>query len=400
MIKRNKYTSIKLHSTVKEYTILIGARQTGKSTLLKQLAIDLRESKKQVVFFNLDRKELLLDFNQNPENIFKYFTVEAESRVYALIDEIQYLDDPANFLKLLYDEYADKLKIIATGSSAFYIDRQFKDSLMGRKKIFELQTLDFEEFLLFKNVSFLVDELVLIRQNKLVKSVFEGQLWAFLDEYINYGGYPAVVLESDIAAKIERLQEIKDAYVKRDFLEAGITDESKFYRLLILLASQTGNLLNINELSNTLKLSSITIENYLFVLQKCFYITLVKPYFQNLRKELTKMPKIYFNDLGLRNVLINYFSPVEQRADKGALLENFVYRRQQELWNKDQIKFWRTADGNEIDFIIETSFQQGEAIEVKFSEGEVKPSKYRKFTEEYPNFPLRFLTWRATDLLK
>ena len=400
MIKRNKYTSIKLHSTVKEYTILIGARQTGKSTLLKQLAIDLRESKKQVVFFNLDRKELLLDFNQNPENIFKYFTVEAESRVYALIDEIQYLDDPANFLKLLYDEYADKLKIIATGSSAFYIDRQFKDSLMGRKKIFELQTLDFEEFLLFKNVSFLVDELVLIRQNKLVKSVFEGQLWAFLDEYINYGGYPAVVLESDIAAKIERLQEIKDAYVKIDFLEAGITDESKFYRLLILLASQTGNLLNINELSNTLKLSSITIENYLFVLQKCFYITLVKPYFQNLRKELTKMPKIYFNDLGLRNVLINYFSPVEQRADKGALLENFVYRRQQELWNKDQIKFWRTADGNEIDFIIETSFQQGEAIEVKFSEGEVKPSKYRKFTEEYPNFPLRFLTWRATDLLK
>ena len=168
---------------------------------------------------------------------------------------------------------------------------------------------------------------------------------------------------------------------------------------MMVLASQSGNLLNVNELSSTLRMSNAVVDNYLFVLQKCFHITLVKPFFQNIRKELTKMPKIYFNDLGLRNVLINYFSSIEQRTDKGALLENLVFRRQIELNSKDQVKFWHTADGNEVDFIIEKSFNNGDAIEVKFSETEAKPNKYIKFTTAYPTFPLRFLSWRQEDLL-
>ena len=98
-------------------------------------------------------------------------------------------------------------------------------------------------------------------------------------------------------------------------------------------------------------------------------------------------------------MLINYFAPLEQRADKGALLENFVYRRQTELYPHDQVKFWRTADGNEVDFVIETRFQSGHAIEVKFNEVEAKPQKYKKFTDEYPSIPLRFLSWRHQDLL-
>ncbi len=397
---RLKFDAIKEHVGAKEFTILIGARQTGKSTLLKQLLATLESEQKRVVFLNLERRDILQELNQSPENLFKYCPLTEGVKVFALIDEVQYLDDPAHFLKLLYDEYGDRLKIIATGSSAFYIDRHFKDSLAGRKKIFELQTLDFEEFLLFKNEDNLLNELRLLRQNVIQKSTLEDRFWVYLDEYLNYGGYPAVVLESNISAKIERLQELKDSFVKRDILESGVVDETKFYRLMVILSSQIGNLLNTNELSNTLRLSNPTTDNFLFVLQKCFHISLVKPFYQNIRKELTKMPKVYFNDFGLRNSLINYFSPIDFRTDKGALLENYVFRRQTELNNRNNVKFWRTADGQEVDFIIEKSHEKGEAIEVKFEESEAKQSKYKKFTTEYPNFPLRFLHWQNVNLLR
>ncbi|WP_345263515.1 ATP-binding protein [Nibrella viscosa] len=399
MIRRKRYDDLRSHLRKREHTILIGARQTGKSTLLAQVAETLAAEGETVVSLNLERKEILLDLNQSPDNLFRYIPQNRPQRVYVLIDEIQYLSDPTNFLKLLYDEYADWLKVVATGSSAFYIDRQFRDSLAGRKRIFDLQTLDFEEFLLFKNQENLAGELRLLRAGDLQKSVLEVQLWTALEEYMTYGGYPAVVLEPNEADKQERLRELRDSFVNRDILEAGITDETKFYRLLILLASQTGNLLNTNELATTLRLTHATTDEYLYVLQKCFHISLVRPFFQNLRKELIKMPKVYLNDLGLRNVLINYFAPLEQRADKGALLENYVYRRLTEQYPNDQVKFWRTADGNEVDFVVEETGLGGKAIEVKFSATEASPTKYRKFTETYPAFPLQFYTWRDMNLL-
>lgn len=405
MIARSIYQDLLDHIHKKECTILIGARQTGKSTLLKQLNEALTKAGETVVLLNLERKDILLELNQSPENIFRYFPKKEKKKNYLLVDEVQYLQNPTNFLKLLYDEHAQHLKIIATGSSAFYIDRQIKDSLAGRKKIFELPTLDFEEFLLFKNQETLLKELKSLRTGVKQKSTAESQLWTALDEYINYGGYPAVVLENNVKDKIERLQEIRDSFVKRDILEAGITDETKFYRLMMLLAAQTGNLINTNELANTLRLTHQATDNYLYVLQKCFHISLSKPFFSNLRKELVKMPKLYFNDLGLRNVLVNYFAPMEQRADKGALLENFVYRRLREQFPKEQIKFWRTADGNEVDFVLEESTTGGKAIEVKFNltagqagGAEANPKKYKKFNELYPRYPLQFYSWRGPEL--
>ncbi len=397
MIKRSLYPQLLNHVAEKEITVLIGARQTGKSTLLKQLQDALLKKGEMVVLVNLERKDILLELNQSPENVLRYFPAKG-TRNYLLVDEVQYLQDPTNFLKLLYDEYAPNLKIIATGSSAFYIDQNFKDSLAGRKKIFELPTLDFEEFLLFKNQETLLTEYQSLKKGTKQKSTSEQQLWTALDEYINYGGYPAIVLENKVTAKIERLQEIRDSFVKRDILEAGITDETKFFRLLILLASQIGNLVNINELANTLGLSHPATENYLYVLRKCFHIELVKPFFSNVRKELVKMPKVYFNDLGLRNVLVNYFSPIEQRADKGALLENYVYRSLSDQLDNDKIKFWRTADGNEVDFVLEENNRQGRAIEVKFNEAEANPKKYKKFTELYPDYPIQFFSWRGKKL--
>jgi predicted AAA+ superfamily ATPase len=399
MIQRKKQTVIAEHLSKKEFTILIGARQIGKSTLLKQLYEDLNQKGETVYFLNLDRKEILDELNESPENLFKICPLHQDKKIIVFIDEIQYLDDATNFIKLLFDEYSNKLKIVATGSSAFYIDKQFNDSLVGRKKIFQMGTLDFEEFLLFKGRHDLVEEVLKLKNKKKSKSINENVLWGYMDEFVNYGGYPAVVLENDITQKIELLKDIRDSFIKRDILESGITDESKFYRMLMLLASQSGNLLNVNEISNTLRITNATVENYLYVLQKCFHVTLLKPFYNNLRKELTKMPKVYINDIGLRNVLINYFSPLEQRADKGMVLENLSFRLLSERFDQDQIKYWRTADGNEVDFVIETQYLKGFAVEVKFNEQEVKLSKYNKFTQNYPDFPLEFWWWKKMDLM-
>ena len=399
MVQRKKQTLIAEHLSKKEFTILIGARQIGKSTLLKQLFADLNQKGETVYFLNLDRKEILDELNESPENLFKICPLQPDKKIIVFIDEIQYLDDATTFIKLLFDEYSDRLKIVATGSSAFYIDKQFNDSLVGRKKIFQMGTLDFEEFLLFKGRNDLVEEVLKLKNKKKVKSIQENVLWGYMDEFVNYGGYPAVVLENDIAQKIELLKDIRDSFIKRDILESGITDETKFYRMLMLLASQSGNLLNVNEISNTLRITNATVENYLYVLQKCFHISVVKPFYKNLRKELTKMPKVYLNDLGLRNALINYFSPLEQRADKGMVLENLSFRLLSERFDQDQIKYWRTADGNEVDFVVETSYLKGFAVEVKFNEQDVKPNKYNKFTQNYPDFPLEFWWWKKMDLM-
>ncbi len=142
------------------------------------------------------------------------------------------------------------------------------------------------------------------------------------------------------------------------------------------------------ELASTLQIDNKTIDNYLYILNKCYHIHLLKPFFRNLRKELTKMPKIYFNDLGLRNALLNRFSPVIHRADKGELLENFYFTQFRQLYSLDQLKYWRTSDQNEVDFIIEESFGEGKALEVKWNPLNFKRKKYQKFEQTYPNFPL------------
>ena len=148
MVRRKKLLIIAKHLSNKEFTVLIGARQIGKSTLLKQLHEDLKKQNKPTYFLNLDRKDILDELNQNPENLFKFCPLQEGERIIVFIDEIQYLDNATNFIKLLFDEYSSQLKIVATGSSAFYIDRQFKDSLVGRKKIFtnrtKLQSLEME----------------------------------------------------------------------------------------------------------------------------------------------------------------------------------------------------------------------------------------------------------------
>lgn len=392
--------TLRAHLTKPQHSILIGPRQVGKTTLVKQLAKILEEQGEQFYFLTFEDPAILDAVNQHPENIFNYTQLPSAmpggKKLYIIIDEVQYANNPSNFLKLLYDKYKDQVKVIATGSSAFYIDKSFKDSLAGRKKVFELFPLSFDEFLHFKQEDELVGELQEMRGREKYQSANRLKIDALFDEYLIYGGYPEVVLAETEQEKQEILKELVNSYMKKDALEAGIREEQKFFRLARLLADQAGNLVNNNELGNTLQLTSPTVENYTYILQKSFIITLLSPFYGNLRKELTKMPKVYFSDNGLRNVLVNNFNKISDREDKGQLIENYVFNRLRKLYDADNLHYWRTADGNEVDFIVEQGIKQGLAYEVKYNDTQFKPNKYQKFIEGYPGFELHCVSRETT----
>ncbi len=355
--------------------LFIGARQAGKTTILKQIQSFLEKSNKTVHFLNLEDPDYLGLLNKSPKNLFKIFTIDLKKKTFLIIDEIQYLDNPTNFLKYFWDEYKEKIKIVASGSSAFYVDKKFKDSLVGRKKIFQVRTLSFREFLRFKKE----DELSQKNFEKISLSEKE-KIIIYYHEYLIYGGYPRVVLSS-LDEKKEILKDIAYSYIKKDVYEANIKQDEVFYKLFKILASQTGSLINASEIADTLEVSKSSIDNYLYIMQKSFHINLVKPFFKNIRKELTKMPKIYFSDLGLKNFFLSNFNSLETREDKGTLLENAVFRQLIEKYPKDEIKFWRTTNQNEIDFVV----KEKRAFEVKINPKKIKELSYKKFFENYPN---------------
>ena len=316
---------------------------------------------------------------------------------FLFIDEVQYAADPSHFLKYLYDEYGKNLKVIATGSSAFYIDRKFKDSLSGRKRIFELKTLSFDEWLMFRGEHSLMNDLKLIREQNDYISPDHRQLSESFHEYLIYGGYPEVTLEKDKSEKLLILKELKNAFLKKDIDESGIADSDKFYSLLAVLSDQTGNLVNRNELANTIGVDNKTIDKYLYTLHKCFHIELVKPFYQNQRKEITKMPKVFFKDSGMRNMAINRLFDFGDRQDQGQLIENYVFNRLAEIYDKDIIRFWRTADKQEVDFVISTAYKDGLAFEVKMQCQGIKHAGYQKFIQSYPDFRFRIISHEIDD---
>jgi len=386
---RKIYQTLLDHLPRKEFAIITGARQTGKTTLIEQLKQEFDKVKQENYMLSAEDPVLLKTLNEHPENIFQFIPQPENKRIILFIDEIQYLENPSNFLKLLFDKYKGNLKIYATGSSAFYIDKKFNDSLAGRKRLFQLNTLNFEEFLNFKTGDKkIINELGIIRSDKNYISLERKKIENYFREFLTFGGYPAVVLATSTEDKLLILKEIWQSYLKRDISDSRIKNENKFYSLLKILAHQSGNLLNIHELANTLQMSVTSVENYIYVLRKSFHISLVRPFYKNIRKELTKMPKVYFNDLGFRNIILNSFNPVQDKIDKGEIIENYVFQRLVDLHEIDNLKYWRTTSGNEIDFVVSTSYEKGYAIETKFNSAAFKEKKYQKFTENYPAYPL------------
>jgi len=386
-IEREATIQAKKYLGTDDILLFIGARQAGKTTILRQLQSFLKEKNNLVYFLNLEDPDYLELLNKSPKNLFKVFTLDLNKKNFVLIDEIQYLNNPSNFLKYFYDEYGGKIKLLVSGSSAFYIDKKFKDSLVGRKKIFNVRTLSFREFLRFKN------EIELAQKNFREINLSEKEkIIIYYREYLIYGGYPRVVLAAT-DEKEEILRDIAYSYIKKDIYEANIRQDEVFYKLFKILAEQIGNLINASELASTLGVSKTSIDNYLYVMRKSFHINLVKPFFKNTRKELTKMPKVYFSDLGLRNFFVSDFGSLETRKDKGALLENAVFKQLIEKYPEDKIKFWRTIAKNEVDFVIDKK----EALEIKINPLLFKESNYKIFFKNYPDINFSLISLGVTN---
>lgn len=358
-----------------EIMLFIGARQSGKTTILKQIEFELKKTEAPCYFINLEDPDYLELLNKSPKNLFKIFNIDLKKRNFVFIDEIQYLNNPSNFLKYFFDEYRGKIKLLVSGSSAFYIDKKFKDSLAGRKKIFYVRTLSFREFLRFKDER----DLSAADFNKISLAEKE-KARNYYNEYIVFGGYPRVVL-SPPEEKEEILKDIVYSYIKKDVYDANIKQDEIFYKLFKILSSQAGNLVNSSELAHSLDVSKTAVDNYLYVMQKSFHIVLLKPFFKNIRKEIIKMPKVYFMDMGLRNFFVSNFQTYQTREDKSVLLENAAFRQLAEKYGVDELKFWRTIQKNEVDFVANGK----EAFEVKVNPRQIKKSNYKIFLEKYPN---------------
>ncbi|MBC7333039.1 MAG: ATP-binding protein, partial [Actinobacteria bacterium] len=383
------------------------ARQTGKTSLLYLLMkhlLDSNISLSQIIYLDLEN---IHDFNllQNLKNFDDFLQILREKgadqskRIYVFIDEIQHLDKPSSFLKYLHDHYKPHLKFIVTGSSSLEIKKKFTDRLTGRIYRFMVKPLSFVEFLEFKGAGELARRLSGFKLEHLIsgeiseKDITEitsdekKELADSLNEYLIYGGYPAVSLKDNLLVKQKDLSEIYSLYVRWDIKDIGEVDDIQGYnRVVSLLAFQIGSLVKELELAFSSQLSRPTVKKYLFLLENTFVIRLVLPFFTNKRIEVTKTPKVYFEDVGLRNAVINNFLPLNQRTDGGHLLENFVLSelsKKEDIY--DRIRYWRTQSKNEVDFVWQDDWGKPCPIEVKsgYTRKQSLPSGLKAFIKKY-----------------
>ena len=341
--------------------VLIGARQVGKTSIMNMYP---KDAYRDTLLLNGQDAETASLFDQ-------LSTIEEYLRVYLnsdfdgllMIDEFQYIDGVSVILKLLADRH-DKLKILCTGSSSLDILQHVEESMAGRVRIIEVLSLSFAEYLTFKN-----GKLYDLQQSidDMGNPSLTEPLQQVYQEYLIYGGLPRAALTDNQREKAEVLNDIYQTYLLND-VRRYISNAHfvGFNRLLRLLAAQIGNLVNINELSRESGLSYTDCEKYLHLLQHMYIIKLVEPFFTNKRKVIGKMKKVYFCDLGLRNIIYSSFNEMAFRTDNGAIFENEVFL---ELWRSRQasetIQFYRTQNGTEVDFVIDGPFNR-KAVECKY----------------------------------
>jgi len=334
--------------------VILGARQVGKSTLIHQLPSCKSNATLWLDGENADVHQLLE--NANSERL-KQLT--ANHKV-VVIDEAQKIENIGSILKLFAD-YNKNIQVIASGSSAFELRNSLNEPLTGRKFEYKLFPVSFAEMVQHTN---------LLQEKRQ------------LPLRLVYGCYPEIVTQPQDAERLLRF--LSDSYLYKDiFLFKGIKKPEKMLELLKLLAWQIGNEVNYNELSNALKIDHQTVESYIEMLEQVFVIYKLPAYHTNQRTELKKSKKIYFNDLGIRNALINDFRPIEIRNDAGALFENFVINELHKQNHYQQIYanfyFWRNTEQREIDLIVEKN-NQLLAFEIKWN-----PNKKARLTKSFIN---------------
>ena len=378
-IKRKILSRISNFLDYKEAIVIYGARQVGKTTIMKMLIKQLKDSSipdVAILYFDLEDLEMLELCNQGVDFLIRYIEARTlyKGKIYVFIDEIQYLDNASNFIKLMVDNHSDRFKLIVSGSSVLGIKSKIKQSLVGRIVTFEVFGLDFEEFLWFKKKTFNLDKVTDEKTQKELKQLFE--------EFIIFGTYPRVALISEVDGRRYYLKELIQTYIKKDIRDIGrIRNIMKFNSFLRILADQAGNLLNIDELASSVGIARETIYNYLTLLEGTYIARRLAPFFRNLRSELTKMPKIYFEDSGILNYL-KYNDIVEKVS--GELFENSIYAELRKTVDLEALRYWRTQSKQEIDFIVEDK-KQLFSLEVKKIYSGQKTTGLEYFSRKYPN---------------
>lgn len=346
MIKRKKIRELNDHLKNKEITLLVGARQAGKTTLLKLLETELKKSGHKTLFLNLDIEADTIHF-KSQDGLLNKIKLEIGDSGFVFIDEIQRKENAGIFLKGLYDRGLP-YKFIVSGSGSLELKEKIHESLAGRKRLIELSTVSFEEFVNFRTdyqYENKLDDFFRIESEKTSN---------LLHEYLSFGGYPMVILAERVEEKIKVINEIYQSYLEKDirFL-LNIRKTEAITDLFRLMASQAGSLTNISELSSTLGISAATVKNYLWYFQKTYIMKKVVPFHANIRKEITKAPVFHFPDLGMKNFGTGDFGHISGHRT-GHVFENFIYNLLAEKleYSSTTINFWRTKDGAEVDFII------------------------------------------------
>ena len=353
---------------------------------MRQLEDDLKKKNEKTLFLDLD-KEQDKPFFDSQERLIQRVRYEiGEDHGYVFIDEIQRKENAGLFLKGIYDMNLP-YKFIVSGSGSLELKEKIHESLAGRKRGFELSTLSFEEFVNFKTDYKHTSPGNTFTELAVFFDLFKELSFQYLEEYLNFGGYPRVVLETEISQKQAAIDEIYRSYLEKDMSYLlNIQKTESLTQLVRILAAQTGNLVNVSELSNTLGIAAQTIKNYLWYLEKTFIIQRVPPFFKNIRKEITKASTYYFVDLGLKNYATNQFGNALGTTSAGLLFENFVYISLKEgiHLSPATIHFWRTKDKAEVNFVINTG-QRVIPVEVKYSylkQPETTRS-FKSFLEKY-----------------
>ena len=365
--QRNLYEEIKETAKSTKISYLFGARQVGKTHLLKKLYKNFKKSK----YYNLEIPEHNRLFNGTEEEIFNLIK---DSGDFVFIDEFRYIKNASKIFKAIYDlgdfDSKQKTKIFASGSSALEMHKHLSESMAGRFKKFNIKPLSVEEF---RNLYDTHDDFI---------------------NYLTYGGLPGVYDSDenpDNKTKQEYLKQIFNTYIQKD-VKSLVKEEnlSAFNDLIYYLACNQGDILPSSNIAPEVKTTEKTVERYLDILQNTFVLYKIQSFSGNLSNELKKSKKYYFYDLGIRNAILGRFLSPEKAKDKGKIWETYVCLYLMSIINEanTQIKFWRTSDNNlEIDFIYLRD-QIPYPIEVKSNirKPEV-PAAFKTFIKSYTNTP-------------
>lgn len=357
----------------KEILILFGSRQVGKTTLLKRLF-------PEALYLLVDNEPVKKALETYDINTYKQ--IIGRERDLVVIDEIHLLADPGRAAKIIYDQLP--VKLIITGSSSFYIKKRALESLAGRKIDYFLYPLTFSEYLFQTGIEKKLDFTIfnnLVKAKELIPKTHLYDLPAILNNVLIYGLYPNLV---NHPLDKQYLLNFADSLIFRDILELNLIENRRIaLNLLKLLAYQVGSLISYSELAARLGIDQRTVRRYLEIFEQSFLIYRLYPYSKRDRDEIVKSPKIYFYDTGLRNALIEDFSEINLRPDKGSLFENFIINEflKANIYNGSSFKlnYWRTKQGSEVDLVLSKG-KELIGVEIKFGQ----EAANKAFINRYP----------------